>query len=30
MVGVATDTARKVKSELVMQEYDKLDDYYKS
>jgi len=30
LVGVATDTARKVKSELVMQEYDQLDDYYKN
>jgi len=29
LVGVATDTARKVKSELIMQEYDKLDDFYK-
>ncbi|KAK3233650.1 hypothetical protein CYMTET_56067 [Cymbomonas tetramitiformis] len=28
LVGVATDTARKVKSELVMQKYDKLDDLY--
>jgi len=29
MVGVATDSARKVKSELVMQAYDKLDEFYK-
>jgi len=31
LVGVATDTARKVRSELVMQKYDtSLDDFYKS
>lgn len=30
LVGVATDSARKVKSELVMQQYDKLDDFYKT
>ena len=29
LVGVATDSARKVASELVMQQYDKLDDLYK-
>ena len=31
LVGVATDSARKVKSELVMQQYDSsLDDFYGS
>eukprot|EP00240_Pyramimonas_obovata_P000501 CAMPEP_0118933264 /NCGR_PEP_ID=MMETSP1169-20130426/11854_1 /TAXON_ID=36882 /ORGANISM="Pyramimonas obovata, Strain CCMP722" /LENGTH=541 /DNA_ID=CAMNT_0006876003 /DNA_START=92 /DNA_END=1717 /DNA_ORIENTATION=- len=30
LVGVATDTARKMKSELVMQEYDSLDEFYKT
>jgi len=29
LVGVATDSARKVASELVMQQYDRLDDLYK-
>ena len=30
LVGVATDTTRKVRSELVMQKYDtSLDDFYK-
>ena len=28
LVGVATDTARKVKSEMVMQKYKELDDIY--
>jgi preprotein translocase subunit SecY len=29
LVGVATDTTRKVRSELVMQKYDtSLDDFY--
>ncbi len=28
LVGVATDSARKVASELVMQQYDRLDDMY--
>lgn len=30
LVGVATDTARKMKSELVMQEYDSLDEFYQN
>ena len=31
LVGVATDTTRKVRSELVMQKYDtSLDDFYGS
>eukprot|EP00238_Polyblepharides_amylifera_P003018 CAMPEP_0196588226 /NCGR_PEP_ID=MMETSP1081-20130531/59916_1 /TAXON_ID=36882 /ORGANISM="Pyramimonas amylifera, Strain CCMP720" /LENGTH=264 /DNA_ID=CAMNT_0041910669 /DNA_START=126 /DNA_END=920 /DNA_ORIENTATION=- len=29
LVGVATDTARRVKSELIVQEYDKLEEFYK-